>query len=431
MSRLKQIIREINRNQVTPLGTKRTMKDVAALQEAAIALSESFVTANIGGNQLISGGAAWISGLTFTVSECVFVVDGALYTSQAGQVTLDTADATNPRIDVIVVNTDGTASVVSGTPAATPAKPEIDDETQVEVTFATVAALATTPSNVTNTDVYLEDAQWTTAVGGNVTKADTSDPYAGTKAIKFLLADNGDYITLTDAGTHDPASLDRLTFYIKPTAYGTATRNRLRLALYSNTTRVSNWIDLRHSAYGFDGADTSGYQFVQIPLGNFIPNGTPFDRIRIQVAAASGATLSCLIDNIKLQEGVPSTDTSDFAVISRHNAWGKAQGSGITTLTDAATVSWDAGVGNVFSLILDGNRTIAAPSNVKPGYTYILQLYQDDTTGSRTVTWNAVFKWAGGTAPTLSTATDALDVITFVADASGNLHGSLGIADSQ
>lgn len=122
-------------------------------------------------------------------------------------------------------------------------------------------------------------------------------------------------------------------------------------------------------------------------------------------------------------------DPSLYALLAQSNAWTKAQGSAITTLTDAATVNWDASLGNTFKLTLGGNRTMAAPTNVVAGYSYILLLYQG--TGGQTLAWNSVFKWASGTAPILSSGASALDVFSFVADASGNLHGVLGIKDSQ
>ena len=165
---------------------------------------------------------------------------------------------------------------------------------------------------------------------------------------------------------------------------------------------------------------------MQIPFGNFLPDGSPFDRLRIQVAAAGSQTITAAIDNIKYQIGVPSTDTTDFAVLNRHNLWTKAQGTGITTLTDGATISWDASVGNTFQVTLGGNRIMAAPTGIKPGYTYLLHVIQDGS-GSRTITWNAVFKWAGGTAPTLSTGIGEKDLLSFTADASGNLVGTAAV----
>lgn len=92
------------------------------------------------------------------------------------------------------------------------------------------------------------------------------------------------------------------------------------------------------------------------------------------------------------------------------------------TLTDGASVDWNAANGNIATLTLGGNRTINAPTNLYDE-SFILFLKQD-ATGSRTVTWNTVFKWSGGTAPTLSTTANAVDIITFVYDGT-NLYGSM------
>jgi hypothetical protein len=92
-----------------------------------------------------------------------------------------------------------------------------------------------------------------------------------------------------------------------------------------------------------------------------------------------------------------------------------------TTLTDAATVNWNINNGTVATLTLGGNRTMAAPTNLSVR-TFILKVIQDGT-GSRTITWNSVFKWASGVAPVLSTAAGATDIISFFCDGT-NLYGS-------
>lgn len=82
------------------------------------------------------------------------------------------------------------------------------------------------------------------------------------------------------------------------------------------------------------------------------------------------------------------------------------------TLTDGATISWNAASGQVATVTLGGNRTIGAPTNLQTGAFYALQIVQD-ATGSRTLTWNSIFKFTGGAAPTLSTAASARDHIVF------------------
>ena len=89
--------------------------------------------------------------------------------------------------------------------------------------------------------------------------------------------------------------------------------------------------------------------------------------------------------------------------------------SPVYSLTDAATITPDWDNGSMQSVTIAGNRTIANPSNKKDGSTYILKIKQDST-GSRTLTWGTDYKWAGGTAPTLTTTANAVDIITFFCD---------------
>ena len=83
-----------------------------------------------------------------------------------------------------------------------------------------------------------------------------------------------------------------------------------------------------------------------------------------------------------------------------------------STLTDQATVTWDASTQDVCKLTLGGNRTMAASTNNTTGQ-FISILVIQDGTGSRTLTWNAVFEFASDTAPTLTTTASLGDVFVF------------------
>jgi hypothetical protein len=85
-----------------------------------------------------------------------------------------------------------------------------------------------------------------------------------------------------------------------------------------------------------------------------------------------------------------------------------------TALTDAATVAWDTTNQVATFTFVSSNRTFGAPTNLKNGAFYALAVIQN--AGSNTLTWNSVFKWAAGTAPTLSTAAGAKDYFTFRSD---------------
>lgn len=91
------------------------------------------------------------------------------------------------------------------------------------------------------------------------------------------------------------------------------------------------------------------------------------------------------------------------------------------TLTDAATINWDTSLGQIATVTLGGDRTMAAPTNLKVG-TYILHVVQDGA-GNRTITWNSVFKWPAAQAPVLSTTASRRDLFSFVCDGT-NLYGS-------
>ena len=82
------------------------------------------------------------------------------------------------------------------------------------------------------------------------------------------------------------------------------------------------------------------------------------------------------------------------------------------TLTDGATINWNAETEDVCKVTLGGNRTLAAPTNGTTGQ-FISILVIQDSTGGRTLTWNAVYEFASDTAPTLTTTANLGDVFVF------------------
>ncbi len=83
-----------------------------------------------------------------------------------------------------------------------------------------------------------------------------------------------------------------------------------------------------------------------------------------------------------------------------------------STLTDGSTISWNAETEDVAKVTLAGNRTLAAPSSGTTGQFISLLIIQDGT-GSRTLTWNAVYEFKDDTAPTLTTTASKGDVFVF------------------
>lgn len=81
-------------------------------------------------------------------------------------------------------------------------------------------------------------------------------------------------------------------------------------------------------------------------------------------------------------------------------------------LTDAATIAVDMATGWNFAVTLGGNRTLGAPTNTKVGQSGYIRIAQDGT-GSRTLSFNSVYKFAGGLDPTLTTTASAVDYLYY------------------
>ena len=82
------------------------------------------------------------------------------------------------------------------------------------------------------------------------------------------------------------------------------------------------------------------------------------------------------------------------------------------TLTDGATIDWNAETQDVCKVTLGGNRTLNAPTNGTAGQ-FISILVIQDGTGGRTLTWNAVYEFASDTAPTLTATASLGDLFVF------------------
>jgi hypothetical protein len=82
------------------------------------------------------------------------------------------------------------------------------------------------------------------------------------------------------------------------------------------------------------------------------------------------------------------------------------------TLTDASTISWDVAASPVAKVTLGANRTLGAGSNAVAGQFVSLLVIQDGT-GSRTLSFNAVYEFTADTAPTLTTTASKGDLFVF------------------
>ena len=98
----------------------------------------------------------------------------------------------------------------------------------------------------------------------------------------------------------------------------------------------------------------------------------------------------------------------------------------ITALTSATTITIDMALSCHHSVTLAHNATFAAPSNQAIGQAGSLIITQDST-GSRTASFNSAFKFVGGSAPTLSTAAGSIDRIDYLIVSSNVIHCAVSL----
>ena len=131
------------------------------------------------------------------------------------------------------------------------------------------------------------------------------------------------------------------------------------------------------------------------------------------IAFADGGATSIYFDNaVKLATATAGIDITGTLDVTGNITY---SGSSVTvedTLTDGSTITWNAINSPVAKVTLAGNRTITVSNNLGTGQ-YISVLVIQDGTGSRTLTWNAMFEFKDDTAPTLTTTASKGDLFTF------------------
>ena len=125
---------------------------------------------------------------------------------------------------------------------------------------------------------------------------------------------------------------------------------------------------------------------------------------------STGVTISTT-GNIQANGTLTVDGAQTLTGVTTHGA---ARLDKVVTLTDAATIATDASLGNVFTVTLGGNRTLGAPTNPTNGQriTYVIR---QDATGSRTLGYNAAFRFSTTRpSPTLTTTAAKTDYLEFI-----------------
>ena len=133
------------------------------------------------------------------------------------------------------------------------------------------------------------------------------------------------------------------------------------------------------------------------------------------------ATSSTITSNKVFSGTVITSGTATFTSVATFSAaisaassatFAGAVGTPIVSLSAATSLALNLSTGNDFAVTLSGATTLLNPSNAKIGQCGTIRVIQDGT-GSRTMSYGDAYNFAGGTAPTLSTGADAVDLLIY------------------
>ena len=152
----------------------------------------------------------------------------------------------------------------------------------------------------------------------------------------------------------------------------------------------------------------------------------------VKVDSITSSTQTLTVDNLLESGDLGSTvqaydaDTAKTDVAQTFTAGQRGE---ITTLTSGSTVKPDFADSTNFTLTLGTNVTLANPSNLTAGQSGSIFLVQDGT-GSRTISFGSYWDFAGGTAPTLSTAASTVDRLDYIVRSTTSIHAVVTLAYS-
>ena len=148
-----------------------------------------------------------------------------------------------------------------------------------------------------------------------------------------------------------------------------------------------------------------------IPASGAWPNAniaTGVDAVKL----ADGSVTNAELQYINTLSSNAQTQIDTKAVLTAVQTFTAGQRGEVTALTSALQITINLADSNNYSVTLDHNATFENPTNAVAGQSGSIFITQGSTGG--TGSWAANWDWAGGTAPTLTATTAAVDRIDYV-----------------
>ena len=321
-----------------------------------------------------------------------------------------------------VLTTDGAGVLSYTTPSTTASVITVADESSDTTCFPLFTTAATgnlgakSGSNLTfNSSSGLLTATAFSGSGASLTSLNASNISSGTISASRVPTLNqnttGSAATLTTARTIGGVSFDGSANINLPGVNTSGNQNTSGNAATATKLAATKTI----AGVAFDGS-------ANISLNNnAITNGAGY------ITSADGGNANQLdgLDSTQFLRSDANDSASGFIQLSTGIAFNNTSRctAAVRALSDGSTITVDFTNGIHYSVTLGGNRTFGNPSNDasavgQSGSIFITQ----DGTGGRTASFHSDYKFAGGTAPTLSTAANAVDRLDYVIKASGVIH---------
>lgn len=298
---------------------------------------------------LVNGGIVTkgIADWDLDVTDVSFYKNHKPYISNSTTVTIDTADATYDRIDVIGVDTTGNVFVITGTPSATPITPQVNPSSQLLLTTITVKAGSTFAPVITKI-IYNEGTEWDTATSGTISAFfnNEDNPYNGSKDIFVQTYENGGALEFTDSEPDTATSNMVLKYFLYLNDEFT---NSFQVQFFNDSDPVSNSLSF-NSGYGLNPNNVNVYQNISIPLTSFVFSSNIFNKLKITMAGedVSGAA-GYYLDYIQLQKGLSQTGSGScpLCIVDIHVTADSMYQVSIRQNGDTASViNWTGGGGS-------------------------------------------------------------------------------------
>jgi len=292
------------------------------------------------GNRLLYGDVSYVSGLTFDVGPCKYIIENNYYYAPLTTITLSSG-STDDRIDVIYADTNGTIGVLSGDPSTNPVKPNVDNTTQCEISFVNVSASATS-LNPNQFVIFDEDtgppSEWDFLTGGpQSTKIviDNTIGYTGTTSVRasgITYNVTPTFFRLSGTSVVDTNNYATIQFAMRNlSANNVNTVIRFRFLDSNLTTNgVQIGMDAATTATNpikYSATNVSGWQLISIPLWRFQLSNTNVSLFEVSFSTPNivGVQARYYFDYFRFVAGSSSSPPS--------NSWTVIQGDSTATMS--------------------------------------------------------------------------------------------------